>query len=556
MFKSALLVIALSMLISPRAAEAATRYASPADAGVAQPCTADAPCSLRTALGHAADGDRVIVAPGRYAVGAPIDVSDRRLEIVAASSADRPVLASTVGGGDATLSLGQRSLLRDIDIEQSGAGGAAVHAEGLVERVRVALRAPFARGLWLRGDVTVRDTVIFGTGHASQDGITAYAAVAGGPITARLRNVTVVADGDDGVALEARSAVDLPVDVDLRASVLRGTREDAVLYGAAGAPATMRALDANLRDRGVARGAPSVYVPVGGMTDAEPRFADRAAGDLRPAAGSPTIDAGSADQHTGSRDAMGLPRVQGSAIDVGAYERIVAPPVRVAGVDAGAPDMLTVTGEITPGPWRLTVRWRLELLDDDAIVATGPTTLALFSDRQTRTFSGLQAGHRYRARVVATGGFGESTGEVEVRTAALPEVADAGVPAGGTPPPAAGAPALAPAPAPAVPTADAPAIASPGPPAARRDRTAPRVRVAWRGRGLRITASERARVTITLRRRGGRTLRRRTLTLRRGTTTVRTPRVTRSVCSVQVTAKDTAGNRSARTFRRPARRCR
>lgn len=553
MIKSALLVTTLSMLIAPAGADAATRYAAVGGAGVAGPCSQEAPCSLRAAIGLAADGDRVVVTPGAYPFEHALDVSDRRLEIVAASPAARPVLTSTVAGGTVALTVGPGSLVRDLDIVQAGGAGFALRAEGTVERVRFTLTAPLARGIQLGRDVTIRDTTIFGTGE-HQDGIVAYAQTIGGAIRARLRNVTAVLDGEGSVALEAHAAAGGPVDIDARALLLRGAAEDAVIYGFGEAPATMRAVDSNMRNaQFVARVLPSSFEDLGGVTDAEPVFVDRAAGDLRPAAGSPTIDAGSTDEHSGGRDVAGLPRTQGAAADIGAHEHIVAPPVRVVGAPEVTTDSVTATAEIVPGPWRLTARWRLEVHGAHGLVAAGPSTLALFSERQTRTLDGLTPGTDYRVLAVATGGFGERVSAPAHVTTVAAAGGDQAPLGGGVEPPAV-APPAAPAPVHVVPgTEPAPAPTVAPRPSVRRDRTAPRARLVFRGRGVRITLSEAARVTMQLRGRGGKRLRSRTLRARRGTTTVRVPRITRGVCAVRLIATDAAGNRSVRTF---TRRCR
>src|SRR5262249_55412407 len=57
-----------------------------------------------------------------------------------------------------------------------------------------------------------------------------------------------------------------------------------------------------------------------GNQTAPPAFVDRAAGDFREAAGSPTIDAGASDPLDGELDFAGNPRVLGPAPDIGAYE--------------------------------------------------------------------------------------------------------------------------------------------------------------------------------------------------------------------------------------------
>jgi hypothetical protein len=63
-----------------------------------------------------------------------------------------------------------------------------------------------------------------------------------------------------------------------------------------------------------------------GNQPGDPLFADDAAGDLRPAAGSPTIDAGAGDVAVGSYDVLGETRTVGAAIDIGAHEAQPTPP--------------------------------------------------------------------------------------------------------------------------------------------------------------------------------------------------------------------------------------
>src|SRR3954447_13015140 len=62
-----ILTATLASLALAPAAQAATRYADPA-VGSTQPCSADAPCSLKAAVQVAQTGDDVALAPGDYAV--------------------------------------------------------------------------------------------------------------------------------------------------------------------------------------------------------------------------------------------------------------------------------------------------------------------------------------------------------------------------------------------------------------------------------------------------------------------------------------------------------
>ena len=69
----------------------------------------------------------------------------------------------------------------------------------------------------------------------------------------------------------------------------------------------------------------------GGNQSAAPLFVNTEAGDFREAAGSPTIDAGLADE-LGPLDLAGNPRVLGSAPDIGAYEFVPPAPEQKGGV--------------------------------------------------------------------------------------------------------------------------------------------------------------------------------------------------------------------------------
>ncbi len=76
---------------------------------------------------------------------------------------------------------------------------------------------------------------------------------------------------------------------------------------------TTSAVDRNLGADCATQGTDSVV--------ADPHFVDPAHGDYTPAAGSPLVDAGVADPALPATDQAGHPRVVGSAVDIGAYER-------------------------------------------------------------------------------------------------------------------------------------------------------------------------------------------------------------------------------------------
>jgi hypothetical protein len=68
-----------------------------------------------------------------------------------------------------------------------------------------------------------------------------------------------------------------------------------------------------------------------GDKEGDPKFADRAKADFSLLAGSPAIDAGVADTHTGETDLAGKPRISGAAVDIGAYEFQVQPAATAGG---------------------------------------------------------------------------------------------------------------------------------------------------------------------------------------------------------------------------------
>ena len=90
---------------------------------------------------------------------------------------------------------------------------------------------------------------------------------------------------------------------------------------------------------------PGLAVGMGNQAG-EPVLVDRDGGDYRPAAGSPTADAGTLDPLLGATDAAGCPRVLGAAPDIGAYELTGAP----CAVTAPEGPVTEVPTPVAPGP--------------------------------------------------------------------------------------------------------------------------------------------------------------------------------------------------------------
>lgn len=130
--------------------------------------------------------------------------------------------------------------------------------------------------------------------------------------------------------------------------------EGSYFYGAIGAYAgTGSTLTMSFANNGFHNNAHGNYAPtvasipdVGeAFSNADPRYVNRAAGDLRLYTGSPAIDAGRDQRPLVTDDAAWTPRPQGAAFDIGAYEGGETPPPGGSGA--------SVTPVPTLGQWTL-----------------------------------------------------------------------------------------------------------------------------------------------------------------------------------------------------------
>lgn len=287
------------------AAEAAVRHAAP-DGTTTAACTAAGPCALQTAVNSAADGDEVVIAPGTYSLAKKLvprgaldihgDPNFASPRIVATGALKEPVL--TLDGGTLT----------HVFIH------AATNKEALV------LKAGVVDGAWLEsanGDAAtvygsdrtlIRNSVVKSMGAV--DSAALWLRDGSGADSVEIRNVTALATAGtaNGIHCDLTNGGATIVN-----SIARGTGYDLDFM-----PACSVAYS-NFRPGS------STGVTAGiGNQSAEPVFAD---GDYRPAAGSPTIDAGQLDTRDASTDPDGRPRMVGAAPDIGAYEYAPPPPV-------------------------------------------------------------------------------------------------------------------------------------------------------------------------------------------------------------------------------------
>lgn len=294
--------------MSASAAEAAQRYAAPGGSGTA--CTQATPCSLQTAVESSPGTDEVIVAPGTYAEGAdPLQIYDFNEDVHGPAAGPKPVITSTASTAGVDMQ-GTGARLSDVRIEYSG-GYAALFVlnGGTASRVEA---ISTTTGCDVSGGSLIRDSLCYTTGYAGA-GMNPS-----GSSTAALRNVTAIG-GTAGVFAGATGGSTLTMDM-RNVIAIGGTADLLAMAYAPGTDISFQAEYSNFSS--VTPPATGTFNPPAASNNqsAEPQFVNAAGGDFTELRTSPTVDAGSADPLTGATDLNGAARVQGPAMDIGAYE--------------------------------------------------------------------------------------------------------------------------------------------------------------------------------------------------------------------------------------------
>ena len=287
----------------------AEKWAGPSGAGTT--CSWVTPCSLSTAIGSAVTGERVTVLSGVYNVSSGLSTTTR-IDIVGDTVGPRPVLVGANNLGVAVLGFKNGGTLRHIEIEARSAGGDALSLQnGTAEDVVLeAVGGDAAKVVGGIPGTVLRDALLY----TAVGGSYAAAKLRDGPVGSSidLRNVTAMAPAADATAIRCETNVSATT---LKNVLARGGTTD---IDASTSGSTCAAAFSNFRlaaSPGMAAG--------DGHQQTAPVFADA---DYRPAATSPTVDAGTADALLGATDPDGVARTVGPKPDIGAWEYPVAPP--------------------------------------------------------------------------------------------------------------------------------------------------------------------------------------------------------------------------------------
>jgi hypothetical protein len=316
----------LVVLVCASTAQAVPRYAAPAGTGTE--CTQAKPCSLPEAVMAAKAGDEVIVGAGTYVLVSPTFAPPSATNIQIHGEPSGPMPRITAAFGGPVLGITQPGdSLSYVEIESDANGGIGVYCiSARVERVLARVIGNAAVGVVGAQDCAIRNSLFFVEGPSSI-GLWGDANSAG-KTSESARNVTAIASGGGSFGVKSEYGYPSPgsFTFELKNSIVQGGEQDLKPVPGANGPGNISATHSNF-DTSSPEGEAKV-IDGGGNQAAPPVFVNAENGDFREAAGSPTIDAGIADQ-LGPLDLAGNARILGPAPDIGAYEFVPPPAVAV-----------------------------------------------------------------------------------------------------------------------------------------------------------------------------------------------------------------------------------
>lgn len=316
-------------------ASAAIRFASPTATLTTGPCSQGklnpksphpelGPCAIGHAANDAASGDEVRLLAGTYTSVPTINVSN--VAIKPATTTGRPRLVM----GANRFVLRDGASLSGMDVEGTGAQGLVLLSQGSVESDTLRATAGTALAIGGPSGATARNVAAVTGANGSVSAVSVQG-------SATLRNVTAVAP-TAAHALTVLPTNSFPL-VTIVNTIARGLVDDVIvsapISNGAGTQLSGSLTRSAFRPARSTINGGALFTVTAPNVAGDPLFVDAAGGDLREAAGSPTIDQGATDAANGTVDAAGKPRTQGAGTDIGAFE--YTPGTTPAPGDPGAP---------------------------------------------------------------------------------------------------------------------------------------------------------------------------------------------------------------------------
>lgn len=336
--------VALVLLPGPAMA-AATRYAAPAAAGLADCSTPANACDLVTAVNQASQGDEVVVLPGSYTLTSTL-TPQPNLSVIG-QPGSRPVISMSGAGSLGTFEAINEAqpVVSNLDLESTGSQSpVTAYGSMTVTHVIIDLNGGTATAaVTAEPGSKLADSVVRASGPADPVGVEVLGGPPASPSTTTLLNDTVVTTSAN-VGVDVKSAAVYLPPPHCEGFVAQASLVNVIARGPSGGLGTsgfssssncpnppqsmvtvayssydaVRAGNGPVTDGG--HNQPSIFTSTATIFRAFPT-------DLHERPGSPTIDAGSSSGLEAT-DLDGNPRIIGSAADIGAYETEAAAPTQ------------------------------------------------------------------------------------------------------------------------------------------------------------------------------------------------------------------------------------
>lgn len=325
------LALAAAFAIGAAPTAAAAWFAAP-DGDGPHPCSVSDPCEIHDALDNAPPGAKVAALAGTYALASTGLQVGHGISLQGPWGGPAAVIAGDGSAGPAVAATGAGTRVRDLSIEGSGQGsGIEVGAGAIGDRLSSVTSGSGAACTPLVGGL-LRDSLCNAAGSGSGLLVDEGAALSG---LVEITNVTAASAGDDltssPLLVRASGGAELSVEAaNVIATAFGAAPEVTAVASADGSSADVDLVGSNYESVATV-GAGAGVTPVGanGNQGSEPTFTDPEAGDLSEAAGSPTIDAGTAAAPSlGLLDLARVARISGSEPDIGAFEHVAPPDTR------------------------------------------------------------------------------------------------------------------------------------------------------------------------------------------------------------------------------------